>query len=108
MYRVGRDTKLSVTAVVRAAPSTSLRSRGAVALAALIVCGISGSPASFSEPTDTYAVALERRGSLTDPIPFTEKKVLVGARDSRPLDGVTEMSVTRNGLSNVAVVASLW
>ena len=66
--RTGRETKLSITADVRASPSTVDRferqGRGE-----LIVCGTSGSPASLSVPTDTYAVARDRYGSFTDAEP---------------------------------------
>jgi hypothetical protein len=53
VFAVGRDTKLKFSPIVRAWPSTTVRWSGAVTFAVLIVCGISGSPASASDPTET-------------------------------------------------------
>ena len=56
----GRETNVSVTAEVRASPSTTSRSSAAGVSMALIVCKPIGAPASFRVPADTYAVARER------------------------------------------------
>ena len=67
--------------------------------AELIVWGISGSPASFNCPIETYAVARDRAGILTDAMPLTDTNELLGGSELRPLEGVAATSVKRNGLS---------
>src|SRR4030095_2828663 len=107
-YRFGRDTKVKFIAVVRASPSTVVRGRGAVTTVELIVCGMIGSPASVSQPVETYAVARERAGRRTEASPFTPMNELLGGSDSLPRDGVAAMSVARNGLSKKNQEKSVW
>ena len=104
VFCVGRDTKLKFVPTVRASPSTTFLWSGAGVFAVLMVCGINGSPASVSDPTETYAVARERCGSLTEAMPLTVTNVLDGARDKRPLADAVVMSATLNGLSKAASV----
>src|SRR5262245_32392488 len=105
--RVGRDTNVRVNAVVFASPSTVVRANGAVTTAVLIVWAINGSPASVSQPVDTYAVARVRAGSRMDASPLTPMNEWLGGSDSRPREGVLAMSVARNGLSKITDVTSL-
>jgi hypothetical protein len=53
-------------------------------------------------------VARERRGSLTEAIPLTEKNVLDGASDRRPREDAVVMSTALKGLSNSGVVERFW
>jgi hypothetical protein len=106
--RKGLETKLTFIDVTRASPSTVERGSGAALMAVLMVCGTSGSPASSSVAIDAWAVTRDRRGSFSDASPLTPTWELLGASVRRPLEGVAAISVSRNGLSKITDVTSLW
>src|SRR6187551_2154103 len=92
----GREVNVRFSVFVRASPLTVFRGSGRMfVLDVLIVCGINGSPTSFSEPVETYAVRRVRFANFTPTMPFTVRNVLLGASDARPWAGVLLASLTR-------------